>query len=243
MMRLKLRKKKKNNVIGKILFLMTVILISSFFVVKIFDNRVKPILLSYAESKTRKLTTLIINRTVTKQITLNMNTDNLYNIEKNSNGEIEIVNFNSIEVNKISNSITNLVQLNLKAIEEGNVDLLELPDSSLQDFDKEKMRSGIIYEVPFGAITNISMLSNLGQKIPVKLHLVGDVETGIRSDLKEYGINNALLEIGVTIKVTCRINMPFISELVEVENTVPLVIKLVQGKVPEYYLNGFGNRN
>lgn len=243
MMKLRLRRKKKSNIIGKSLFLLIIILLCTFITIKIFDSRIKPVLLSYAESKTRKLTTLIINRTVTKQVTLNMDTNKLYNIEKNNNGEIEIINFNSVEVNKISNSITNLVQLNLKAVEEGNVDLLELPDNSLQDFDKEKMRKGIIYEIPFGAITNISMLSNLGPKIPVKLFLVGDVETGIRSDLKEYGINNALLEINVTIKVTCRINMPFISDLVQVENEVPLVIKIIQGKVPEYYLNGFNNND
>ena len=237
MMNLKRRKKKK--IINKLFILFILIMVVSFFVIKIFDNRVKPILLSYAEAETRKLTTLVINKAVTKQIALNMDPDNLYEIETNDNNEINIVSYNSTTVTKILNSITNLVQLNLKSIEEGNIDLLELPDN----YDTDKLKEGIIYEIPFGAITNISFLSNLGPKIPVKLHLIGDVTSGIRSNLTEYGINNALLEIGVNIEVTCRINMPFISKQIKVDNTVPIVIKLIQGKVPEYYFNGFSSNN
>lgn len=235
MMNLKRRKKKK--IINRIIVLFVLIMIISFLVIKIFDDRVKPILLSYAEAETRKLTTLVINKAVTKQIALNMDPDNLYEIETNSNNEINIVSYNSTTVTKILNSITNLVQLNLKSIEEGNIDLLELPDT----YDSDKLKEGIIYEIPFGAITNISFLSNLGPKIPVKLHLIGDVTSGIRSNLTEYGINNALLEIGVNIEVTCRINMPFISKQITVDNIVPIVIKLIQGKVPEYYFNGFSS--
>lgn len=232
-----LKRRKKKKIINKIFILFILIIIVSFFVIKIFDDRVKPILLSYAEAETRKLTTLVINKAVTKQIALNMDPDNLYEIETNDNNEINIVSYNSTTVTKILNSITNLVQLNLKSIEEGNIDLLELPDT----YDSDKLKEGIIYEIPFGAITNISFLSNLGPKIPVKLHLIGDVTSGIRSNLTEYGINNALLEIGVNIEVTCRINMPFISKQIKVDNTVPIVIKLIQGKVPEYYFNGFSS--
>ncbi len=235
MMRLKRRKRK--NKINKLIVLFILIILCVYFVINIFDKRVRPILLSYAEAESRKLTTLVINKAVTKQIALNMEPDNLYQIETNSSNEINIVSYNSVVVTKILNSITNLVQLNLKAIEEGNVDLLELPDN----YNTDKLKQGIIYEVPFGAITNIAFLSNVGPKIPVKLSLIGDVTSGIRSNLTEYGINNALLEIGVNIEVTCRINMPFISEQIKVENTVPIVVKLIQGKVPEYYFNGFNS--
>ena len=236
---MRLKRRKRNNKINKLIILLILIIICVYLVINIFDKRVRPILLSYAEAESRKLTTLIINKAVTKQIALNMEPDNLYQIETNSSNEINIVSYNSVVVTKILNSITNLVQLNLKAIEEGNVDLLELPDN----YNTDKLKQGIIYEVPFGAITKIAFLSNLGPKIPVRLSLIGDVTSGIRSNLSEYGINNALLEIGVNIEVTCRINMPFISKQIKVDNTVPIVIKLIQGKVPEYYFNGFNSNN
>lgn len=236
---MRLKRRKRNNKINKLIVLLILIIICVYLVINIFDKRVRPILLSYAEAESRKLTTLIINKAVTKQIALNMEPDNLYQIETNSSNEINIVSYNSVVVTKILNSITNLVQLNLKAIEEGNVDLLELPDN----YNTDKLKQGIIYEVPFGAITKIAFLSNLGPKIPVRLSLIGDVTSGIRSNLSEYGINNALLEIGVNIEVTCRINMPFISKQIKVDNTVPIVIKLIQGKVPEYYFNGFNSNN
>ena len=236
---MRLKRRKRKNKINKLTIVLLLLILCIYLVINIFDKRVRPILLSYAEAESRKLTTLVINKAVTKQIALNMEPDNLYQIETNSSNEINIVSYNSVVVTKILNSITNLVQLNLKAIEEGNVDLLELPDN----YNTDKLKQGIIYEVPFGAITKIAFLSNLGPKIPVRLSLIGDVTRGIRSNLSEYGINNALLEIGVNIEVTCRINMPFISKQIKVDNTVPIVIKLIQGKVPEYYFNGFNSNN
>lgn len=236
-MKLKLRKKK--NKINIVINLICVIFVFTYAFIYIFNTRVTPILFSYAESETKKLITMIINKAVTKQISLEMDPEKIYDVEKNLDGEINIINFNSVAVTKILNSVTNLVQLNLKLIEEGKVDLLELPDNTLNEYNISNLKKGIIYEIPLGSVTKLALLSNLGPKIPVKLNLIGDVESGIRSNLKEYGINNALLEIGVNIDVACRINLPFISKIINVNSTVPIIIKVIQGKIPEYYLNGF----
>lgn len=234
---LKLKKKKRSNFFTKLIVIFIFILFFSYLFINLFSNRASSILFSYAESETRKLTTLIINKAVTKQIASDMNVDDMFDIQKNGNDEIQLVTFNSINVTKILNAITSLVQLNLKAIEEGNVDLMELADDFLDSYNQDKLREGIIYEIPIGVITNATFLANVGPKIPVRLNLIGDVVTGVVSKVSEYGINNALLEIGIKVEVTSKINLPLISKNVTVSTTVPIVMKIIQGKIPNMYFD------
>ena len=242
MKKIKLKKKKKKYIFTKITIISILIIYASFTLIKYISNKASPILFSYAEAETKKITTLIINKAVTKQITSeNIDNDSLFEIVKNNNNDIQLITFNSINVTKILNEITNTVQINLKAIEEGKIDSLELPENTLSQYSKDKLKQGIIYEIPIGVISNNSFLSNLGPKIPVKLNIIGDVVTGINSKVSEYGINNALLEVGIDVKVNSRINLPFISKEVSVKTTVPIVIKLIEGNIPNMYLDSIKN--
>ena len=103
-------------------------LICSYKLLKYYSVKMSPVVFSYAESEVKKLTTLIINKSITKQMSVGLDVDNLLNITRNNAGEIQMVSYNSITVTKLLNSVTNLVQLNIKSIEEGNIDLLELPE-------------------------------------------------------------------------------------------------------------------
>ena len=237
-LRLKGRKKKKfSRVI--ILILILALICSSLFLVY-FDKKISPVLMAYAESETRKLTTLVINKAITRQVASDsLNTDDLFTIVKNDSDEIQLIDFNSVTVTKILTTVTNLVQLNLKAIEEGNIDLLELPDNTLEEYDQELLKEGIICEIPLGTVTGNALLSNIGPKIPLRLNLIGDVVTGVETNVKEYGINNALLEVGINVTLESRINLPFLSDKITVSTTVPIAMKVIQGKIPEIYANGF----
>ena len=221
---------KKNIFIATLLLCVIITII----VLKIISIRVSPILMNYAELETKKLSSIVINRAVNKQLANGMNIDEMFNIIKNDNGEIATIDFNPAIVNKVLNTTTNVVLINLKAIEEGNIDFIELPDI-LISYDKEKLKNGIIYEIPLGTITNSGFLSNLGPKIPIKLNIIGSVESNVKTNIKEYGINNALVEIYIRISVTEQINVPFISKRVTVTSDIPVALKVIQGSVPKYY--------
>ena len=220
----------------KNIFIATLIMcvIITIIVLKIISIRVSPILMNYAELETKKLSSIVINRAVNKQIANGMNIDEMFNIIKNDNGEIATIDFNPAIVNKVLNTTTNVVLINLKAIEEGNIDFIELPDILISN-DKDKLKNGIIYEIPLGTITNSGFLSNLGPKIPIKLNIIGSVESNVKTNIKEYGINNALVEIYIRISVTEQINVPFISKRVTVTSDIPVALKVIQGSVPKYY--------
>ena len=225
---------KKIHIFTLLLIIILSSIICSYKLLKYYSVKMSPVVFSYAENEVKKLTTLIINKSITKQISNNLNVDNLLNITRNSNGDIQMISYNSITVTKLLNSVTNLVQLNIKSIEEGNVDLLELPDI----YDEEKLKCGIVYEIPLGTVTDNFLLANLGYKIPVKFTLIGSTTTNLDTKITEYGINNALLEIFITIDVTTQINLPFVSKEVNMSTQVPIAIKLIQGIIPEYYING-----
>lgn len=225
---------KKIHIFTLLLIIILSSIICSYKLLEYYSIKMSPVVFTYAESEVKKLTTLIINKSITKQMSAGLDVDNLLNITKNDNGDIQMISYNSITVTKLLNSVTNLVQLNIKSIEEGNIDLLELPDI----YDEEKMKYGIVYEIPLGTVTDNFLLANIGYKIPVKFTLVGSTTTNLDTKITEYGINNALLEIFITIDVTTQINIPFVSKEVNMSTQVPIAIKLIQGIIPEYYING-----
>ena len=118
-------------------------------------------------------------------------------------------------------------------------DLIDLEENTLDKYDKDLLKKGIIYEIPILAATNSSLLSNIGPRIPVRFYLIGDVTSNVETEVKEYGINNALVKLSIRINVSGRVNLPFVSENVTVDMVIPVSMKIIQGKIPEFYLDGF----
>ena len=235
-------RKHKRKILLWIILIITLIIISSLNFINYYSKKVIPTLTEYAKAETKKLTILIINKAVTKQIS-NMDTDELFNIIYNKDGEITLIDFNSKTTSKILSTMTSLVELNLRAVEEGKIDMLELPDNSLEEYNMDLLEKGIIFEIPTGIISDSIFLQNLGPKIPVKLSLIGDVSTGFSTKIEEYGINNALLKLTIDISVSTKIIMPITTDELTIDCSIPIAVKIVQGKIPNYYINGFTTKS
>lgn len=242
-MRMVLRnKKKKSNKLLICIIIFIFLVIVSFGFINYYSNRALPLLMSYAEAETKKLIILVINKAVTKQIN-NVDTDQIFDVTYNKDGEVILVDFNSKRTSIALSTITSLVELNLRAIEEGKIDMLELPDNSLDSFNTELLEKGVILEVPLGIISNSSFLTNLGPKIPVKLSLIGDVSSGFSTEVVEYGINNALIKLYIDVEVNAKVVLPIVSDDMSISASIPIAMKVIQGKIPEYYLNGFTTKS
>ena len=225
--------KPSNIVIIIIIFIIIGILITF----RIFNNKLKPVFLNIAESESKKIAALIINDSISKQLASDLTIDNLFNMTTDNNGNITSIDFNSVIVNKILTLTTSTAILNLKYVEQGKTELLELPDSLLINYEEDRLKKGIIYEIPSGVIFGNTILANVGPKIPVKISLIGDATSSINTKVTNYGINNALIEVYVDLKVEIKVIMPLMSDNIEVTTSIPVAIKLVQGNIPEYYSN------
>lgn len=241
-MRLILKSKKKNNKLIIIIIIFILLIISCIGFINYYSNKALPLIMSYAEAESKKLIVLIINKAVTKQIN-NVDTNDIFDITYNKDGEVILIDFNSKRTSIALSTITSLVELNLRAIEEGKIDMIELPDNSLDSFDTDLLDKGIILEVPLGVINDSAFLTNLGPKIPVRLSLIGDVSSGFSTEVEEYGINNALITLNIDIEVNAKIILPIISDDMNITASIPIAMKVVQGKIPEYYLNGFTTKS
>lgn len=239
---LKRKRKKKNKIINTIIIIFIFLVLFIIIFINYYSNKSKDVLMAYAESETRKLTILVINKAITKQMSDSWAND-IFDVVYNNQGEIILIDFNSQNTSKILSTMTSLIELNLRAIEEGKIDMLELPNNSLEAYDMDLLDKGIITYIPFGIATGSSLLYNLGPKIPVKLSLLGDVVTGFSTDVTEYGINNALIKLMIDVKVDTRIILPIISKEITINASIPIAMKVVQGKIPDYYMNGFTSRS
>lgn len=186
---------------------------------------------AYVEEEVNRVSKILIRDILDKDFLDSLNLDDLYIVERNSNNELEMVNFNMGKINEILGIINDEIIYYFDKFERGEVELLY--EAKLFD----KIKDYMIIEVPLGSVLNNPILSNIGPKMPIKLLFSGDVEADVDTSIKEYGINNVLLEIDVKIVVVEKIIFPFSSRSVEIFFDFPLAIELISGKVPENYLN------
>ena len=232
--RLKKRIKFKNSILVIIL-----LIISIFLALKFINLKINPVLLDYANMEARKLASIIINDAINKNFK-DINIDELFIITKEEN-EIKAIDFNPIIVNQVLTNTTTLIQTNLKYLEQGKIELLNLNTDALIDYNTDKLRQGIIYEIPSGVIFGNSFLANIGPKIPVRFSLVGDIVSYVNTNVKDYGINNALIEVNIVLELSEQLILPFVTDKITIDTTIPVALKLIQGTVPNYYLNGLQN--
>ncbi len=210
--------------LGIFLFILVIITILSFVIINFINTKITPIVMNYSISEMKRIVSTIINRSISSDLIEN-DINELFITTKNKNEDIITVTLDSKIVNIINDKISDACEDNLRLIEEGKYDKI-----------KEKFNIGKEYFlVPSGIIFNNPLFSNLGPKIPITLKVLGNVNSGVTSEVKDYGINNSLITISIEIKVELMVILPISSEFVEITNYIPIAIKLIQGKVPEIY--------
>lgn len=231
---MKLRYKKLNFSIklrDRISIIIMLVCITILIIFKIINQKIMPILVNYAEIETERIAMAVINKSILKYTT-NEGLEDLIITNTNENNEIVSVDFNAVNVNNILYSITNSIEQDLILLDKGKFDELNIPISNV--YEKSDI-SGIVYYIPFGVVTGASIIADIGPKIPVKNKIVGSVYSNIKTEVIEYGINNAMIKIYIEVEVNEQVILPFTSKKVNVKSELPVFIKLVQGKIPSVY--------
>lgn len=242
-MRRKIRLKHKSSFFSLkkrdfIVIIFVLVGLGTFWLLEYASKRLAPGIMEYAKTEVRKISNIFINMAVSTEVRNQMDLDSLFVVDKDSEGNIRMIDFNPIVVNQILDDVVNNVNLNLKALSTGNLDQLVLDDPSLVDYNKDNLKKGIIAEVPSGVVFNNVILANLGPKIPIRIKIVGDIDVNIDTKVSNYGINNALIEVSIHFDINSQAILPFSSEEVNLETVVPIAIKIIQGTVPPYYIGG-----
>ncbi|KEF40094.1 sporulation protein YunB [Schinkia azotoformans MEV2011] len=202
----------------------------------IINKGIEPTLMSIAESKAEQFATLAINEALREKIAeSDKQIEDLVIIEKSEDGRVSTIGWDTAQIRNFLWESTQVVQDYLHAIERG-----EIPPSRLTGEHITLDQKGIIAEIPLGQATGNVLLANLGPKIPVRFSMVGEVNTDVKNEMTEYGINNVLIKLFVNVIVKIQVIIPFKSNMIIVSTNIPIDIRNINGEVPYFYNSGEG---
>lgn len=199
------KRKTKKNIISIIIFLS---LILSCFMFIIYGKLTNKRIISITKIK--------INDYLSNNINYNIingyDTSNLLDITRNSDGEIIYANYNLKESYEILDTINNKIKRIIKDI--NDLSYIELPI--------------FIY-------SNNVFLNNLGPRIYVPINFNERIVTNLKSKITNYGLNNALVEMYITVKLTLNLITPYSKDESIIEYNYLISSTIINGRVPSIY--------
>lgn len=197
----------------------------TFFILSWFSSRLLPDVIAYGDYECRNLIMHMANDVVA-EVNKQIKTEQMIKFNEEESSLTYNVEFlNSIYINFI-----NRLQNNLKKIEKNEYDFksdyVEISNS---------LGKGIVYSIPVSKVFNNSLISSLFGEVMVRYKLIGQVVGEIVSEISEYGINNALVEIKLKLEVNVKTIAPISIVQSKLEIEVPLSMRLLQGKVPDAF--------
>ena len=179
-------------------------------------------------SKVTKITFEILERNLysnihevfTGQVITNDELRNIVKIKLNDKNEIIYIDYDYGYINEYLKE--QLASLFMK---------LESASLNNQYYD-EKLN---ILIVPIGISTDNLLLSNMGPKIPCKLNVLNNIDISLKTRIKDYGINNSLIEIYALINIKSTVINPVIEDKLVKEYEILIDSKVIEGKIPSYY--------
>ncbi|HAM79285.1 sporulation protein YunB [Ornithinibacillus bavariensis] len=218
-------------------------IVITYLSLQFIDEKITPTIMEVAERKTTEFATRGINAAV--KFAEEYTFEDIAITEKNAQGNISIVDWDSSVVNKINRAATDRVEEFFHSMNRGTPphysDPLGEPDVYGDTVDELVDRDPTVIEIPIGQATGNSILANLGPKIPVNLELVGSVRTELVQEVEELGINNVFVSIYVQVDADVQIVVPFTTSVTPVSTRILIGKSLVMGEVPDFYGGAGGN--
>ena len=203
---------KKSNRDKSGFFTFLIIVMIALITCLIIYNSIDPVFEEAALTEAKAIATRITNEESTRAI-VGYTYDDLFTIEKDSEGNIQMINANILKMNLLTSDIASFIQ------------------NSLDKTDYSKIKLSI------GSLTGIKMLSGVGPNIDLKINSAGDVETDLRSEFISQGINQTLHKIYLQINSKVTILTPIKTLQEEISNQVLLAEHVIVGQIPSTYYN------
>lgn len=203
--------KEENKILRKTIKTGIILIIAVFVVITIYESS-KPIFEKLCIDRAKSIATKISNEQATN-VMKDYEYDELVTIHKDSENNINLIETNIITVNKIISDVAIRIQNEINSNEESDIG------------------------IRLGSFTGIKLLSGRGPEIPIKISVIGNVETDFKSEFKEAGINQTLHRLYLDVECEVSILTPFDTIEEKIKNQVVLAENVIIGKIPETYYN------
>ena len=197
-----------------------IILIIALFSFNIIWHAINPIFEALCDDEARAIATKITNEQTSKVLN-QYNYDSFFSIEKDKNGDIQMINANILKINLVISDIALNIQ---NALEENE--------------------NNDIY-IAMGSLTGIRIFSGSGPKIPIRLANIGNITTDLRSEFISQGVNQTLHRVYMEIETKVNILTPISTIERSINNQVLIAENVILGEIPSTYynFNGLENQN
>lgn len=196
------------------------------------DKAIEPVIMNVAENEIKRIATETIHESVDENIA-KIDMKEIITNNKGSEGTSSSYSFNPAVYSELRANITNDIQDKL-GIKQGN------PFKTGSTKINDEQYKSVVYYIPLGVVTGNNLLSNYGPEIPVKMSVIGNVESDLRTKLTNAGINNVYYELIVDFDVNIQIVIPSFTKETKVSQEVTVGSLLIEGDVPSYFSNGNG---
>ncbi len=199
-------------------FLRVIIAILIFIAIFIFctvyfRKNIVPTVMDSSIAQVRAITTNAINLAATTVINGGLTYDELFEVKKDNNGKITMIQANSPRINTIAREIANLAQANLDAL--GTQEI----------------------SIAVGAFTGLALLTGFGPDVTIKIVPIGTANCDFVSYFQSAGINQTLHKIYIDVYADVNIITPIDEPTVQVKAEILVCENVIVGEVPEFYLN------
>ena len=196
----------------------SVIIAIAFSVVIIVCKAVGPVFDELCKDEAKGIATKITNKEVSN-VMEQYSYQDLFSIEKDTDGNITMIKSNIFPINEIISRIALKIQEGI--------------DSEGRDSVK----------IALGTFSGIKILAGRGPNVNIKISSVGNVETDLKSEFYSQGINQTQHRVYLQIK--CEINLltPFSNTQESITNQVLIAENVIVGNIPSSYYNLEGMTN
>lgn len=182
-----------------------------------FRSNIVPTVMDSSVAQMRAVTTNAINLAATSVLSGGLTYDMLFDIVKDDDGNVAMIKANSPEINKIARQIANLAQANLDSL--GTQEI----------------------QISAGTFTGLALLMGFGPDVTIKITPIGMANCDFVSYFQSAGINQTLHKIYIDVYADVSIVTPIDQPTIQVKAEVLVCENLIVGKIPDTYLNLYGN--
>lgn len=229
------RFKIKNNIYNKntinimMIIVFFLIVLFSILLVNIYGKKTTKYSEVLVNQKIDKVLYQFFNELITNDIINKESVNDILEITKDNKGEILAVNYDLEKTYKILTDVSSILTKSINDFEHGKIDV------KLYDKYLESGKNGLVLYIPFFLSSDNVFINNVGPKMPVLINFNENILTNIKTKVTNYGFNNALLEIYITVEMQKLIITPIIKDEEKFNYDILVAALVVNGSVPNFY--------
>lgn len=212
----KLISNKKRRII-KVLIILALLTFCIITLFSYFKGNVLPVVTTMGEATVKVMGVNAINSA--SQIVLNekIDYDSFVTITKDVNDKIQMIQANTVLINRLTRELATLCQSYVEKIEKNYISL------------------------PLGAFSGSAILNDIGPEIEIPLLPIGSVTCNFASIFEEVGINQTRHSIYININTVIAMVLPISSVPVSINTSIMICDNIIVGEVPKFYFNNSSN--